>query len=837
MKRTLLALFLAASLLSTTPRPASAVVPQMLRSLARNAEKLLLERRFAEALVLCQRGYEESVRASVPTVATYLLSMRAAAHFSLGAYRQALDDYILVRDTALRHGLLLRAAAAESGLSSLYAQVFDTQSALAAAEEAYRLVPADAATVARSQILANLGRVLLMRHEHQKALPYLAEAIDLAFRAGESRAESAAWQQLGSELLRAGDLGSAESALGAAYHIRRLTHDPSLYATQYRLAELRLSSGDIESARHLIDAAFAARGQDRAQAPLHLMYATRARILEREGDAEGALADFLHAADAAEEWRRRGLFADNFRISTDVLLQRQVLAQDVGIYDSAIELAAKMYRGTGDPRYSELAWQLKERVRSASLREVSVRGREWTARVPADYWKVLDQLRALEADELGGASHPSGRRDQIVRLRLTLAEMEAQAQSATDGGQKSKSEAPRQPGYHSPSAKYQENFLTGISLNRVRNFLGKSRTLISFHSGTEASYRWVITDRKFELKVLPGRPELQGAINRVREAIAGSRSGPADASEALYRELFGGVAEASGGQWLIALDEGLFDLPLAALVCSHKNGRPTYLIEERALELVPGAWAVSSEPTEAPSGVFVGAGDGIYNTADERYRGENRSLKNILRTGPDTPRTIRQWPRLFASGREISECGRRSGGRMTILTGVELNRKALVAALDSKPAFIHLATHFLWDEGEQKTAVALGIIPRADGAPALELLTPDDVANLSVPGAVVVMSGCSSLKGEVLPAAGLIGLSRAWLAAGAGAVIATLWPTPDDTGELVVRFYEHLRRGPAADRVVPAEALRRAQVDMLHSNTWRADPKYWAAYQVMGRSN
>jgi CHAT domain-containing protein len=95
---------------------------------------------------------------------------------------------------------------------------------------------------------------------------------------------------------------------------------------------------------------------------------------------------------------------------------------------------------------------------------------------------------------------------------------------------------------------------------------------------------------------------------------------------------------------------------------------------------------------------------------------------------------------------------------------------------------------------------------------------------------IVVLSGCSSSSADALPGAGLMGLTRAWMAAGARGVIASRWPTPDDTGALFTSFYKHLLDGTDA---APAVALQRAQVEMLRSGGWRSKPNYWATYLFM----
>jgi CHAT domain-containing protein len=99
---------------------------------------------------------------------------------------------------------------------------------------------------------------------------------------------------------------------------------------------------------------------------------------------------------------------------------------------------------------------------------------------------------------------------------------------------------------------------------------------------------------------------------------------------------------------------------------------------------------------------------------------------------------------------------------------------------------------------------------------------------MRVPGALVVMTGCAAGTGTAADGAGLQGLTRAWLTAGASNVVATLWPVEDRSGDLLPSFYRHRRDGP------PAEALRRSQREAIASGTWQADAANWAAYQVSG---
>jgi CHAT domain-containing protein len=76
-----------------------------------------------------------------------------------------------------------------------------------------------------------------------------------------------------------------------------------------------------------------------------------------------------------------------------------------------------------------------------------------------------------------------------------------------------------------------------------------------------------------------------------------------------------------------------------------------------------------------------------------------------------------------------------------------------------------------------------------------------------------------------------MGLTRAWLIAGAQSVLASRWATPDEEGELFEAFYKDLSSHRHAD---PSQALRSAQLEMIHAGGWRAEPRYWGTYFVVG---
>jgi CHAT domain-containing protein len=88
-------------------------------------------------------------------------------------------------------------------------------------------------------------------------------------------------------------------------------------------------------------------------------------------------------------------------------------------------------------------------------------------------------------------------------------------------------------------------------------------------------------------------------------------------------------------------------------------------------------------------------------------------------------------------------------------------------------------------------------------------LTAQEIHGLDLEASLVVLSACRSAGGKVT-GDGIIGLTRAFMSAGAPAVVASVWDLPDETApRLFEAFYRHRRA------VSDTAALRQAQLDVL----------------------
>jgi CHAT domain-containing protein len=92
-----------------------------------------------------------------------------------------------------------------------------------------------------------------------------------------------------------------------------------------------------------------------------------------------------------------------------------------------------------------------------------------------------------------------------------------------------------------------------------------------------------------------------------------------------------------------------------------------------------------------------------------------------------------------------------------------------------------------------------------------------------------VLSACRTGLGKVVRGEGVIGLTRAFLYAGAASVTVSLWQVADkSTSDLMVVFYQHMNAGLSR-----TEALRRAKVAMIEAGR-HSHPFYWAPFVLIG---
>jgi CHAT domain-containing protein len=131
---------------------------------------------------------------------------------------------------------------------------------------------------------------------------------------------------------------------------------------------------------------------------------------------------------------------------------------------------------------------------------------------------------------------------------------------------------------------------------------------------------------------------------------------------------------------------------------------------------------------------------------------------------------------------------------------------------------VHLACHGRFVAGN----------PMASGLKLADRwLTVRDVYGLRLDGSLVTLSDCETGRAAVSSGDELLGLIRAFYAAGASSLVLSLWVADDDsTAGTMADFYRALRSGAS-----PAAALRAAQRAQLSQNP---HPAFWAPFIIGG---
>ena len=109
-------------------------------------------------------------------------------------------------------------------------------------------------------------------------------------------------------------------------------------------------------------------------------------------------------------------------------------------------------------------------------------------------------------------------------------------------------------------------------------------------------------------------------------------------------------------------------------------------------------------------------------------------------------------------------------------------------------------------------------------------LRTDEIFNLKLGAPLVMLSACETGLGKEKRGEGVIGLTRAFMYAGAPTVGVSLWSVADkSTADLMTDFYKRMLTGSSS----PAASMRAAQVAMIDGKKYSA-PFYWAPFLLIG---
>jgi CHAT domain-containing protein len=352
--------------------------------------------------------------------------------------------------------------------------------------------------------------------------------------------------------------------------------------------------------------------------------------------------------------------------------------------------------------------------------------------------------------------------------------------------------------------------------------------------------------------------EIERAADRFGKAMREQRSDDADARAMLSRLVLTPLRPALEGtsRWLVIPDGSLWGVPLGAL---PDPSAPEHYLFERA---TIGYLTSSFELAQAAPGPGAATARALLVGAPD-FGGAGHGGPVILTdTGPCQ---ISPFEELPATRQELDEIGTRLPASHR-LVGAEANKIRLVEELRARPELIHFATHAYfagdkgcgsrragdagWRGGDEPISpnplLLSGIVlaganrpTRVDAEGQSGILTAYEVASLDLRSAgLVALSACDTGTGLRLRGQEVQGLRWGFRAAGARALVTSLWRSNDvATSRLMATFYESLAApGAAPDVFRGAEALRRAQLAQIESEQRLGvrRPLLWANFVFSG---
>ena len=326
--------------------------------------------------------------------------------------------------------------------------------------------------------------------------------------------------------------------------------------------------------------------------------------------------------------------------------------------------------------------------------------------------------------------------------------------------------------------------------------------VLSYWLAPDRSFLWAITSDSVTLHILPPDKQIAPLVESYRtfiEALRDPLESEFPASRKLSEILLGPVRPLlhDGVRLLIVPDRALNSLNFETL---PDPDNPSHYLIDRATIAVAPSLSVLATP-----------------------RAPLKTSRNLLLIGDPDP-AIEEFPKLPYASKEMDLIGENfASGRCTRLEGAQAFPAAYRSAAPARFSWIHFAAHASANR-ENPLDSAL-ILSRRDGPYAL---SAREVMEIPLNADLVTLSACRGAGSKTYSGEGLVGLSWAFLRAGARNVVAGLWDVTDlSTASLMADFYAQMMRNAAA-----ADALRAAKLRLVHSNTAYRKPFYWGPFQL-----
>jgi len=370
-------------------------------------------------------------------------------------------------------------------------------------------------------------------------------------------------------------------------------------------------------------------------------------------------------------------------------------------------------------------------------------------------------------------------------------------------------------------------------LNAPEIARGAGGTILFYALGQEHSYLWAITPHQVRFfPLIANQSEIDAAAERYRKKIEGPREilEASNDGSVLYQMLIGPAGDflkkelAKNGNVFIIPDGGLNSLNFETLI--PETHVPETQVPESPFPQTKRYWIEDVTIANAAS---------LRLLPTSRSRSWNPAGRLLLVGNPVAPDAgagslYPELPNAAAQMENIEKYF--PGQQQEVFVRAQASPAAYLNSHPEQFSYIHFVAHGTASRTEPlDSAIILsrepGSNPAAGQDDSFKLYARDIIGGHPLHAELVTISACYSTGNRTYSGEGLVGLSWAFLRAGAHNVIGALWEVSDaSTSQLVDEFYGELKKGKS-----PGAALRTAKLSLLHNGAFR-NPFYWAPFQL-----
>jgi CHAT domain-containing protein len=392
----------------------------------------------------------------------------------------------------------------------------------------------------------------------------------------------------------------------------------------------------------------------------------------------------------------------------------------------------------------------------------------------------------------------------------------------------------------------------------------EEETLIVYTVGLDWTYAWILKRNRGQNEILkfirlPVKTyDIEKIIRKFLTPFRNVRYEQFDLTvpiELFKAVLKPAIEEIPPSKRLIIIPDGILNVvPFEALITEVRGGNKglqtqRFLYEKFYISYYPSATILTINRQMVPQnlppkGTVLAFGDPVYGPSDERltpsqvsflYESERRQEPNIVTLRGKVRKGAKEqgyaFERLKHSGVELQKIKDAFGSRLDsleLLIGVEASEKQVKSKDLTKYQYLHFAVHgILAYDVPYLNEPALVLTADPDGKED-GFLTLSEIYKLNLNSELVTLSACKTGLGLRIAGEGIIGLSRAFMDAGARAVIVSLWEVADHSTALFMEeFYRLLAQG-----VNKVEALSKAK-EYLRQRGYE-NPFFWSAFILIG---